>query len=174
MLFMGGLAWWDHATTQARERERREEGLAAARQAADREREQVRLAAEQRRREAVAFEIEMQKGRNTIAYLDSFQSTGRGAADRTDAQRKASWDATFGAQWVRWEGTVVEVSGRGSTCDVSMRCGSQTLTSDTRFELDRATAVSLSKGQRVRVEGRLHDHDAFGYTLVDVRVLATW
>lgn len=69
---------------------------------------------------------------------------------------------------------MVEVSGRGETCSVTMRCGRETVTSDTTFELERAAAISLDRGQLVRIEGRLADHNAFGYTLTDVRVVAKW
>lgn len=150
------------------------------------EREAAERAEEQRRREADLAElrrqqveqqmreVEAQKYRNTIQYVDSFQSTGRGADDRTDAQRKASWDREFGGQWVRWEGIVITVTGRGDTCSVSLRVNPKTMTSDTGFDLDRATAVALNEGQRIRVEGRLVDHSAFGYKLSDVRVVARW
>jgi len=139
------------------------------------EREAAQRAEEQRRREAQRlWEVEAQKQRNSIQYVDSFQSTGRGPDDRTDAQRKASWDREFGGQWVRWEGVVASVTGRDEMCSVSLRVNPKTATSDTRFDLDRATAVTLNKGQRIRVEGRLADHSAFGYKLSDVRVVTRW
>ena len=172
------LVGWLFATLYTANTEnRRRREVAAKQEAADRQAsdEQGRREAEQRRKREAEL-IDLQMRRNRIDYVDGFQSTTGGAEDQTDAQRKASWDREFKGQWVRWEGTVVEVTGRGDTCSVSMRCGAATSSSksDTKFKLDRATAVTLKKGQRIRIEGRLDDHSASGYTLEDVRVVAKW
>ncbi len=159
-------------TENRRRREVAAEQEAAATQASD---EQGRKEAEQRRKREAEL-IDLQMRRNRFAYVDDLQSPTGGAEDQTDAQRKASWDREFKGQWLRWEGTVVEVTGGGDTCRVSMRCGAATPSSksDTKFKLDRATAVTLKKGQLIRIEGRLDDHSASGYTLEDVRVVAKW
>ena len=142
--------------------------------------EQERLrAAEQRRtaserERARQYEVDSQMRRNTVEYLDSFQSTDAGGAELTDAQRKARWEAEFVGQWVRWEGEVAEVKGGDETCSVSMRCGGESTDSNTRFELHPDVAVTLNKDQRVRIEGQLADHDNRGYSLENVRVVAKW
>lgn len=141
----------------------REERARLARAAAQRAAAEAALAA--------ARLVEGQKRRNTIQYVDSWQSPAHGAGDQTDAQRKASWDVVFSGQWVRWRGEVVEVCGRGATCSVSLRVAPTTYSSDTSFDLPRAVAVQLAKDRWVTVEGRLADHSMFGYRLYDVRVV---
>jgi len=140
--------------------------------------EQQRRRAAQQQRQRAATQAEQQRGqqmsRNTFAYLDSLQSPSKGARHRTDAERKASWDQMFAGQWIRWEGEVFEVSGRGAVCTVSLRCGPTTMTSDTCFELDSATALSLRKGDKLRIEGQLQDHGMTGYRLKNVRVVANF
>ncbi|MEA3400165.1 MAG: hypothetical protein U9R79_02865 [Armatimonadota bacterium] len=125
------------------------------------------------RREAALRQIEHEKRRNTIQVVDRSQSPAKGAGWKTDAQRKASWDEVWEGQWVRWTGTVVQVSGRATAGDpytVYMRCSPTTSLSDTRFEVDRATALSLSKGETITVEGTLADHGVFGYKLDNAHV----
>lgn len=175
-IFLTVFGALENSKRVAVERERQERQEREAARAEQQRRWEATRAEQQRRSEAARAEQQRakQKSRNTFAYVDSFQSPAKGAGHKTDAQRKASWDRMFGGQWVRWEGEVVEVSGRGATCTISMRCSPTTMTSDTDFDLDRATAVSLHKGDRLRIEGRLRDHSMFGYRLTDVRVVANF
>ncbi len=154
----------------------RQREAAAMAEAAARARtlEQQARAAEPERRRREAALIGRQMARNTIAYVDSLQSPDRGGESRTDAQREASWVSEFKGQWVRWEGTVVDVKRRGETWAVSLRCSPAIEASDTRFDLDTTTALGLKKGQRIRIEGRLDEQHSSRYDLVDVRVVAKW
>lgn len=109
----------------------------------------------------------------TVDYIDQFQSPGRGGERFTDAQRKACWEANFGGRRVRWRGEVVSVTEFADSYTVGLKCGSSAVGSDTRFDVDRTTALALRKGQIIVVEGTLADHSAFGYRL-DKAVIVAW
>lgn len=134
----------------------------------------IQAAAAQEMREAAAEKAEELKraqiSRNTIQYLDKWLSIGKGMDTLTDAQRKHNWKQVEG-QWVRWTGRVVDVRGGDQTCTVLLRCSPNTVTSDTTFRLNRETALSLSKGQAITVEGRLGSHNMTGYSLTNVRIV---
>ena len=106
----------------------------------------------------------------TFAYVDSLLSSGRGADSYTDVQRDQNWEWLRGRR-VQWSGVVSEVYDRGGTCRVSLRCGSQTRTSDTSFDLPRDQALRLHKDQRLTVQGTLASHGMFGYDLSSARIV---
>lgn len=118
------------------------------------------------------YEMDQEMLTNTPEYVQRFHTVE--AANRTDAQTKAAWEKQFKGRWARWEGAVKEVTGDEETCRVSMTCpaGSDSITAE--FELDRDDAVTLNRGQRIRVEGQLGDYEEGTYTLEYALVVARW
>lgn len=107
----------------------------------------------------------------TFSYVDSLLSSARGADSYTDVQRDQNWEWLRGRR-VRWSGVVSEVYDRGGTCGVLLRCGSQTFSSDTSFDLPKQIAVKLVKDQRLTVDGTLASHGFTGYTLSNVTIVS--
>lgn len=134
---------------------------------------------QQRSREVAAarlrqYRIDQQMRRNTIQYVDRRLSCGDGGVELTEAQLQARWENEFKGHWVRWEGEVVEVTSERGCCTVHMCCRPGADEPDARFDLNRAAALELSRGQRIRIAGRLDDREDGCYELRDARVVAKW
>ncbi len=89
----------------------------------------------------------------------------------TDAQKEAYWATVEGTR-ISWSGEVIEVrlDNGGS---VSLKCNPKSFASDVMVNLDGSQLdklPSLSKGQRIIIEGTLNDHSMFGYTITQARV----
>jgi|GEM_PF-6612325 len=89
----------------------------------------------------------------------------------TDAQKEAYWATVEGTQ-VSWSGEVIEVKlDNGGS--VSLKCNPKSFASDVMVNLDGSQLnklPSLSKGQRITIEGVLKDHSMFGYTISQARL----
>jgi len=187
LIWIAGLSYYSQYTAKQAELARRRERARVAVERSQQEEAQRRQEQQAARRRQAEFDAWQEarareaaesmrinrpvNPRLTVDYMDRYQSPGKGGERLTDAQRKANWEANFEGQRVRWTGTIDEVNELWASYTVNLKCGSTAATSDTRFDVDKRTALSLRKGQRITVEGTLSDHSAFGYRLTEVRIV---
>lgn len=89
----------------------------------------------------------------------------------TEAQQQAYWASIQGTR-ISWNGEITEVKTENGG-SIMLKCNPKTFTFDVTVSLD-GTQVdklsTLSKGQRITIEGILDSHSTFGYTINQGRV----
>lgn len=89
----------------------------------------------------------------------------------TEAQQQAYWASIQGTR-ISWSGEITEVKTENGG-SIMLKCNPKTFTFDVTVSLDGSQLdklASLSKGQRITVEGILDSHSAFGYTIKQGKV----